>query len=96
MRVYIEGRRNGYSPEQCGRTMTVGDLIAYLAFGSWLVVLGTSSANSFPFGLPMMGLGTDRLVLCSFLQGDEGDFRAGADAGREERLAQADVDVEML
>lgn len=30
MRLYIEGRRNGYSPEQCGRTMTVGELISYL------------------------------------------------------------------
>ena len=30
------------------------------------------------------------------LQCDHRDFRAGADAGREERLAQADVDVEML
>ena len=30
MRIYIEGRRDGYSPEQCGNTMTVGDLIAYL------------------------------------------------------------------
>ena len=26
----IEGRRNGYAPEQCGRTMTVGELIEYL------------------------------------------------------------------
>jgi hypothetical protein len=31
MRVlYIEGRRNGYGPEQCGRTMTVGELIDFL------------------------------------------------------------------
>lgn len=30
MRVFIEGRRNGYSPEQCGRTMTVGELIEFL------------------------------------------------------------------
>ena len=30
MRVFIEGRRNGYSPEQCGRTMTVGELIGFL------------------------------------------------------------------
>lgn len=28
--LFIEGRRNGYNPSQCGRTMTVGDLIAYL------------------------------------------------------------------
>lgn len=30
MKLYIEGRRNGYEPEQCGRTMTVGELIAFL------------------------------------------------------------------
>ena len=30
MKLFIEGRRNGYDPSQCGRTMTVGDLIAYL------------------------------------------------------------------
>ena len=30
MRIYIEGRRDGYNPDQCGNTMTVGDLIAYL------------------------------------------------------------------
>jgi hypothetical protein len=30
MKLFIEGRRNGYNPSQCGRTMTVGDLMAYL------------------------------------------------------------------
>lgn len=29
--LYIEGRRNGYSLEQCGRTMTVAELIDYLS-----------------------------------------------------------------
>lgn len=29
--LFIEGNRNGYDPEQCGRTMTVGDLIAFLS-----------------------------------------------------------------
>lgn len=28
--LYIEGRRNGYTPDQCGRTMTVRELIEYL------------------------------------------------------------------
>lgn len=28
--LYIEGRRNGYKPGQCGRTMTVGELIEFL------------------------------------------------------------------
>jgi hypothetical protein len=29
-RVFIEGTRNGYNPNQCGRTMTVKELIEYL------------------------------------------------------------------
>ena len=29
--LYIEGRRNGYGIEQCGRTMTVAELIEYLS-----------------------------------------------------------------
>lgn len=29
--LFIEGRRNGYSPDQCGRTMTVGELIRFLS-----------------------------------------------------------------
>ena len=31
MKLFIEGRRNGYTPEQCGETMTVGDLIEWLS-----------------------------------------------------------------
>ena len=29
-RLFIEGNRNGYSPKQCGETMTVSELITYL------------------------------------------------------------------
>lgn len=29
--LYIEGRITGYGPEQCGRTMTVGELIDFLS-----------------------------------------------------------------
>ena len=28
--IYIEGNRNGYGPDQCGRTLTVGELIEIL------------------------------------------------------------------
>lgn len=28
--LYIEGNRTGYGPDQCGRTMTVGELIELL------------------------------------------------------------------
>ena len=29
-KLFINGKRNGYSPEQCGRTLTVGELIDIL------------------------------------------------------------------
>lgn len=29
--LFIEGRRNGYHPSQCGKTMTVGELIRFLS-----------------------------------------------------------------
>lgn len=29
--IYIEGRRNGYAAKQCGKTMTVGELIDFLS-----------------------------------------------------------------
>ena len=28
--LYINGKRNGYGPEQCGRTLTTGELISIL------------------------------------------------------------------
>ena len=31
MKLFIEGRRNGYDTKQCGNTMTVGELIEYLS-----------------------------------------------------------------
>ena len=29
-RIFIEGRRNGYTPSQCGKTMTVAELQSFL------------------------------------------------------------------
>jgi len=28
--IYINGNRNGYGPDQCGRTLTVAELIEFL------------------------------------------------------------------
>jgi hypothetical protein len=28
--LFIDGRRDGYTPKQCGKTMTVAELMAYL------------------------------------------------------------------
>lgn len=29
--IYIAGKRNGYGPDQCGQTMTAGELINFLS-----------------------------------------------------------------
>lgn len=29
--LYVEGRRNGYDPGQCGKTMTVSEMIEFLS-----------------------------------------------------------------
>ena len=50
MKLYIEGRRNGYSPEQCGRTMTVADLIAYLEQFEEDAEIYISNDNGYTFG----------------------------------------------
>lgn len=31
MKLFIEGRRSGHSPDSCGKTMTAGELIDYLS-----------------------------------------------------------------
>jgi hypothetical protein len=30
MKLYLDSKREGYDPEQCGGTMTVGELVAFL------------------------------------------------------------------
>lgn len=50
MRVYIEGRRNGYDPEQCGRTLTVGELIAYLEQFDEAAEVFLRNDNGYTFG----------------------------------------------
>ena len=50
MKVFIEGRRNGYSPEQCGRTMTVGELIAYLSDFDEDAPVYLSNDNGYTYG----------------------------------------------
>lgn len=50
MRVYIEGRRDGYNPEQCGKTMTVGELIAYLEQFEEDAEVYLSNDNGYTYG----------------------------------------------
>lgn len=50
MRLYIEGRRNGYSPDQCGRTMTVRELIDYLEQFEEDAEIYINNDNGYTFG----------------------------------------------
>lgn len=50
MKLYIEGRRNGYAPEQCGRTMTVGELIAFLENFDEDAEIYLDNDNGYTFG----------------------------------------------
>ena len=48
--IYIEGRKNGYSPDQCGSTMTVGELIAYLEQFEEETPVYLNNDNGYTFG----------------------------------------------
>lgn len=48
--LFIEGRRNGYEPDQCGRTMTVGDLIEYLSQFDEDAQVYLKNDNGYTFG----------------------------------------------
>lgn len=49
-KLYIEGRRDGYSPEQCGSTMTVAELISYLEQFDEDVKVYLSNDNGYTYG----------------------------------------------
>lgn len=50
MRIYIEGRREGYSPEQCRNTMRVSDLIDYLSQFDGDAEIFLKNDNGYTFG----------------------------------------------
>ena len=49
-RILINARRNGYSPEQCGRTMTVGELMNFLDGFDEEAEIFLSHDNGYTFG----------------------------------------------
>lgn len=49
-KLFLEGRRNGYDPEQCGRTMTVGELIAFLQDFDEDTKIYLNNDNGYTFG----------------------------------------------
>lgn len=48
--LYIEGRRNGYEPGQCGRTMTVGELIEFLQDFDEDIPIYLKNDNGYTYG----------------------------------------------
>lgn len=48
--LFIEGRRDGYSPEQCGSTMTVAELIAFLEDFDGDMPIYLNNDNGYTFG----------------------------------------------
>lgn len=50
MRVFISGKRNGYDPEQCGRTLTAGELIELLSEVDEDTPIYIKNDNGYSFG----------------------------------------------
>ena len=50
MKLFIEGRRNGYAPDQIKRTMTVGELIEFLEQFDEEAEVYLNNDNGYTFG----------------------------------------------
>lgn len=48
--LFIEGRRNGYAPTQCGATLTVGELIDLLSDYDEDLPVYLNNDNGYTFG----------------------------------------------
>ena len=48
--ITIQTKREGYSPDQCGHTATVGDLIAYLSQWDEDTPVYLSNDNGYTYG----------------------------------------------
>lgn len=50
MVLFINGNRDGYSPEQCDRTMTVGELIEFLSDFNDDTLVMMKNDNGYTYG----------------------------------------------
>ena len=48
--LFIQGNRNGYSPQQCGRTMTVKEFIEALSYYDDDIPVYLNNDNGYTFG----------------------------------------------
>lgn len=49
--LYIEGRRNGYDPDQCGETMTVSEMIEFLSQFDGDLPIYLNNDSGYTFGI---------------------------------------------
>lgn len=49
-KLYLETRRNGYAPDQCGTTMTVGEMISFLEQFDEDMKVYFSNDNGYTYG----------------------------------------------
>ena len=64
--LYIEGRRNGYDPDQCGRTMTVSEMIDFLSQFDGDLPIYLSNDGGYTFG----NIGEDSFSECEYDDSD--------------------------
>lgn len=48
--LFITGKRNGYSPDQCGHTVTVGELISLLSEYDEDALVYLNNDNGYTYG----------------------------------------------
>lgn len=48
--LYLEGRRSGYTPDQCGQTMTVSELIDFLGQFDGTLPVYLNNDDGYTFG----------------------------------------------
>lgn len=64
MTLYVEGRREGYAPNQCRKTMTCGELAEYFASQPEDMKVYLSNDREYTFG---------SITLTSFYESDKYD-----------------------
>lgn len=50
MKLFIKSKREGYSPEQCRKSMTIGEMIAYLSQFDDDTSVYISNDNGYTYG----------------------------------------------
>ena len=81
--LYIEGRRNGYDPDQCGTTMTVSEMIEFLSQFDGDLPIYLNNDSGYTFG---------NIDEYSFSECEHDDSDAGTDDDCD--VPEVEVEVE--